>query len=76
MLMKTRPIYHETSSPQADRPVITGRNIAHGKRAVGELALLGGDVCRERVRAIKLTVKQCAALVVLRAVRRGRRHHW
>lgn len=62
MLVKTNPIYQEIPSPQ-DRPVITGRNIAHGNRSVAELALLGGDVCRERIFPVKLTIKQCAALV-------------
>ena len=62
MLMKTRPIYHEASSPQADRPVITGRNLANARRNTVERALLAADLHLDRVTLTGPTIKQSAAL--------------
>jgi hypothetical protein len=62
MLVKTDGIYQEVPFPQDNRPTITGRHLAHGKRTVAERALLAADLHLDRIVLTNPTVKQCAAL--------------
>ena len=68
MLMKTAGIYHGTP-PQQDklndgrtRGLVTGRDLAHGRRSALERAFIGADLHLNRVELITPTIKQCAHL--------------
>jgi hypothetical protein len=62
MLTRTGTLYQENSSPQADRPTITGRDIAHGKRTVAERALGAADNHLGRIAVVEPTIGQAADL--------------
>ena len=52
-----------THIPSPTIRIITGRNLAHGRRSVLERAFLGADLHLDRTQLIEPTIKQCARLV-------------
>jgi hypothetical protein len=63
MLTRTSCIYGENKFTQeAPFPVISGRSIAHAKRSIPELALVGADLHLNRLTLISPTIKQSAHL--------------
>jgi len=67
MLVRADVIYRGSPTPQGDHhpSIVTGCDIAHGKRTVPERALLAADLHLGRVVLTNPTVKQCAALAVV-----------
>jgi len=70
MLTRTTDIYQRKQSPQEvpvpvppPFPIISGRNVAHARRSVAELALVGADLHLNRLTLISPTVKQSANFV-------------
>ena len=69
MLSRADDIYHKNPHQQEDRgdgqicSLVTGRNLAHGKRSVPERAFFAADLHLNRVELVSPTVKQCARLM-------------
>jgi hypothetical protein len=63
MLMKTGLYQGNQSLQEEPFPAIFGRNLAHAKRSIPELALVGADLHLNHLTLISPTVKQSAHLV-------------
>jgi hypothetical protein len=64
-----------THIPSPTIRIITGRNLAHGRRSVLERAFLGADLHLDRTQLIEPTIKQCARLVGVCPLCRGCGRH-